>query len=176
MKNRQRLFSFDCPYALQKLKEKLPLVMQNYCRKTGTGVLLENAEDGFSLGLERMGHGGGYWYQAKVEEREYGCIICGEIKCLPEEEIPRKKKTFWQKVGCIFWTVMAIIPVAVIITFMAVVWSLILAWNFFIDLFTKKRRNRVRKQLNMAFPPSREKVLREIMCELGCTEIIEGNT
>ena len=173
MKNRQTVFSFGCPYALQELKEKLPLVMQNYCRKTGTGVLLENAEDGFSLGLERMGHGGGYWYQAKVEERECGRVICGEIKYLPEEETPRKKKTFLQKAGDIILKIMSVIPVAVVMILIAVVWLIALAWNFFIDLFTGKRRNRVKKQLNMAFPPSREKVLREIMCELGCTEIIE---
>lgn len=168
----QTKFAFDCPYTAQELKERLPEILQKYCQKTGMGVLLEKEENGFLLGLERCGHSQGYWYQAQTQDTEFGCKIRGAIELFPKEEYREKDKKR-KKWGRLILGIVFIIPIVAIFILFSLVWLLMLGWNFLVDLFTNKKRNRVKKQWNMAFPPSKEQILREVMQELGCKEIEE---
>lgn len=147
----------------------MPDVLQKYCQRTGTGVLFEEDNYGFSLGLERGGHSGGYCYKATTEDKKRGCTVRGEIVYLPETEAP--KKTGRAKAKAIFFTVLLSVPLAVLFVLVGAVWLLALLGNCFVDLFTGRRRNRVKRQLRMAFPPKKERVLRDIMGELGCKEL-----
>ena len=171
-KKEQSQFVFDCPYTAKELEERLPEILQKYCQKTGIGVLLEKEENGFLLGLERCGHSQGYWYQAQPQDAENGCKITGTIELFPKlgHTENDKKRERW---GRIILGIVFIIPIVAIFILFSLVWVLMLGWNFLVDLFTNKKRNLVKKQWNMAFPPSKEQILREVMQELGCKEIEE---
>ncbi len=165
-KEEQTKFAFDCPYSVGEFYDKLLLRKTVYEQKNGSGLLLERTQEGFSLGLERAGHSGGYWYVANVQEKEGGCSIDGEI-CYAGNT--REKMKWWQ-------TAISCIVIFPLLVFFMIIWFLRLGVNFVIDLFTKKRNNKVRYQIYSMFPPAREKTLREVMAEIGCTERISASS
>ena len=113
------------------------------------------------LGLERVGHGSGYWYTATTQRTDSGCKIEGEIEFFPKNA---EKEPLWKAVLYILLG----IPFFLIFS---VVWLFALGVNFVLDLCTKKRGNRVKRQWNLAFPPDRERILKEIMAEMGCEKV-----
>ena len=160
-KQRQTKFTFACPYSAEEFERKLPTVLQEYIHKTGLEIQWSKSENGFLLGLERVGHGSGYWYTATTQRTDSGCKIEGEIEFFPKNA---EKEPLWKAVLYILLG----IPFFLIFS---VVWLLALGVNFVLDLCTKKRGNRVKRQWNLAFPPDRERILKEIMAEMGCEEV-----
>lgn len=162
-KQRQTKFTFACPYSAEKFKDEFPTVVQEYARKTGLEITGNVDGNGFSIGLERCGHGSGYWYTATMERTGSGCKIEGEIEFFPKNA---EKEPWWK-------TVLYILLGIPFFPVFFVVWVLELGVNFVIDLCTKKRGNRVKRQWNLMFPPNRERILKELMADMGCTEVNE---
>ncbi len=166
-KEEQTKFTFDCPYSVGEFYEKLALETVVYGQKEGLELSLVRRDGELQLGLERTGHSGGYWYVAAVQEKEGGCSIDGEI-CHSNGHMQKESKRWQTAISCI-----VLFPL--LILFM-IIWLLSLGVCFMIDLFTKKRNNKVRYQIRSMFPPAREKTLREIMTEIGCTERISASS
>ena len=89
------------------------------------------------------------------------CKIEGEIEFFPKnaESEPLWKAVLYILLGIPFFLIFS------------VVWLLALGVNFVVDVCTKQRGNRVKRQWNLAFPPDRERILKEIMTEMGCEEV-----
>ncbi len=166
-KEEQTKFAFECSYSLEEFYDKLALETAVYGQKEGLELSLVRKGGELQLGLERTGHSGGYWYVANVQEKEDGCSINGEIR--HSDDYAQKKMKWWQ-------TAIVCVVLFPLLVFFMVIWLLSLGVNFVIDLFTKKRNNKVRYQIRSMFPPDREKTLREVMVEIGCTERISTSS
>lgn len=66
-------------YTAEEFKKRLKEQAQKCEAVENRSILFESTELGFNLGLERMGHGGGCFYQASITPADGGIVISGRI-------------------------------------------------------------------------------------------------
>ena len=100
-----KIYTYEYPYKKEYLFEKLNNrkgCYHNYCE--GEYLITLKNECEFWLGVERGGHSGGYWYIAKIEEKNDKTIISGKIVHNPDEEGKERSKTWRDVVGFIIFS------------------------------------------------------------------------
>ena len=114
-------YSYKKEYLFEKLNNRKGLY-HNYC--AGEYLIIIKNECEFWLGVERAGHSGGYWYIAKIEEKNNKTIISGKIVYNPDEEGKERTKTFGDLVWFIIFS-----PLIFILNFIDIIAILgALAW------------------------------------------------
>ena len=94
-------YSYKKEYLFEKLNNRKGLY-HNYC--AGEYLIIIKNECEFWLGVERGGHSGGYWYIAKIEEKNNQTIISGKIVYNPDEEGKERSQTWGDVVGFIIFS------------------------------------------------------------------------
>ena len=109
-------YSYKKEYLFEKLNNRKGLY-HNYC--AGEYLIIIKNECEFWLGVERGGHSGGYWYIAKIEEKNNKTIISGKIVYNPDEEGKERTETF----GDLVWFIV-FFPLIFILNFFDIIVSL----------------------------------------------------
>ena len=128
---KSKIYVYEYPYKKEYLLERLNNrkgCYHNYCE--GEYLITLKNECEFWLGVERGGHSGGYWYIAKIEEKNNKTIISGKIVHNPDEEGNERTETF----GDLVWFII-FFPLIFILNFFEIIVTL------FRKIFKRKEKH-----------------------------------